>query len=74
MLVTTVSISFLVQLALIYVPFMQSIFQTEALRMDDLLTLLAIAGISMALHEGRRRYERSLNASVTYASVVEEMA
>ena len=74
MLITTVSVSFIVQLTLIYVPFMQSIFQTAALDFDDLATLLALAGISMTLHEGRRRYERSLNADLTYAHATEEMA
>ena len=72
MLVTTVSISFLVQLTLIYVPFMQAIFQTEALLWQDLFSLLALAGISMSLHEGRRRYERTANALVSYGA--EEMA
>jgi len=72
MLVTTVSVSFLVQLTLIYVPFMQAIFQTEALQLQDLFTLLALAGTSMVLHEGRRRYERSVNAAAPYAA--EEMA
>lgn len=74
MLITTVSVSFIVQLTLIYVPFMQSIFQTAALDFDDLTTLLALAGISMGLHEGRRRYERSLNNDLTYAHMAEEMA
>ncbi|GBE80813.1 hypothetical protein SCP_0305330 [Sparassis crispa] len=74
MLVATVSVSFLVQLALIYVPFMQSIFQTEALGIVDLATLLGLAAVSMGLHDARRRYERSLNASLTYANVAEEMA
>jgi len=60
MLLLTVSISFLVQLALIYVPFMQAIFQTEALRVTDLSILLCLAGISMALHEARRRWERKV--------------
>jgi len=48
------------------------IFQTEALLWRDLFTLLALAGTSMGLHEGRRRYERSANASASYAA--EEMA
>ena len=74
MLVTTVSTSFLVQLALIYVPFLQSIFQTEALSSSDLCTLFALGGVSAGLHEARRRYERSLNATVTYSSSVEELA
>ncbi|OSC97591.1 calcium-transporting ATPase [Trametes coccinea BRFM310] len=74
MLVTTVSTSFLVQLALIYVPFLQSVFQTEALSLSDLFTLLALGGISAALHEARRRYERALNATMTFSSSVEELA
>jgi len=74
MLITTVSVSFLVQLSLIYVPFMQKIFQTASLETWDLLTLLGLAAVSMTLHEGRRRYERSLNADLTYAHVAEEMA
>lgn len=72
MLLTTVSISFLTQLALIYVPFMQAIFQTAALDVGDLTTLLLLAGLSFTLHEGRRKYERSLNANVTYTSVMQE--
>eukprot|EP00918_Siedleckia_nematoides_P003008 GHVU01006851.1.p1 GENE.GHVU01006851.1~~GHVU01006851.1.p1 ORF type:complete len:1045 (-),score=75.30 GHVU01006851.1:29-2986(-) len=74
MLITTVSISFIVQLMLVYVPFMQAIFQTEALGLRDLCTLLLLALVSMVVHEGRRKYERSWNASMTYASVAEEMA
>jgi len=74
MLVTTVSVSFIVQLALVYIPFMQAIFQTEAIGSKDLLTILLIAATSFALHEVRRRYERSVVADETYASVVEEMA
>ena len=70
----TVGISFLSQLALIYVPFMQTIFQTEALPVDDLLLLLALAGSSFILHESRRRYERSLTQRETYASAMEELA
>ncbi|KAI0061869.1 Ca-transporting ATPase [Artomyces pyxidatus] len=74
MLIATVSVSFFSQLALVYVPFMQAIFQTEALHYDDLFLLLGLAASSMTLHEARRRYERSLNATETYASAAEEMA
>ncbi|OSX61640.1 hypothetical protein POSPLADRAFT_1046930 [Postia placenta MAD-698-R-SB12] len=74
MLVTTVSTSFLVQLGLIYLPFMQSIFQTEALSMTDISRLLLIAAVSAALHEVRRRYERSLNVDLSYATSAQEMA
>lgn len=68
MLLVTVSVSFLVQLALIYVPFMQKIFQTEALGLRDLSTLLTLAGISLGLHELRRGWERKTyaEASGTY--------
>ena len=74
MLVTTVATSFVVQLALIYVSFLQSIFQTEALSLFDLSTLLVLGAVSAALHEARRRYERALNATITFSSAVEEMA
>lgn len=74
MLLTTVSVSFLSQLALVYVPFMQAIFQTEALPMKDLMLLLALAASSAALHEGRRRWERAQAAGETWASGVEELA
>ena len=59
---------------LIYMPFLQSIFQTEALSMSDLCTLLMLGAVSATLHEARRRYERSLNASMTFSSAVEELA
>ncbi|KAF8499358.1 Ca-transporting ATPase [Gautieria morchelliformis] len=73
MLLTTVSVSFLVQLCLVYVPMMQAVFQTEALAMHDLLVLLCLGATSMLLHEARRRYERSLNADDTYTLAVGEM-
>lgn len=58
MLLLAVSISFLVQLSFIYVPFLQSIFQTQALSVRDLSVLLLLGGCSMTIHEWRRRYER----------------
>ncbi|KAI0264186.1 hypothetical protein BC834DRAFT_924730 [Gloeopeniophorella convolvens] len=60
MLLLTVGVSAASQLALVYVPLMQAVFQTEALPLDDLLLLLALAAGAFALHEGRRRYERAL--------------
>lgn len=63
MLVSAVSISFIVQLGLVYVPLMQRIFQTAALDFEDLLLLLFLAGVSFTLHEVRRGYERGLNAA-----------
>jgi len=72
MLISTVSVSFIVQLSLIYVPFMQKIFQTAALDLVDLLLLFILATISFGLHEVRRSYERNLNAAITSSSVMEE--
>lgn len=58
MLLTTVSISFMVQLLLIYFPPLQAVFQTQALSFRDLTVLLTLAACSMGLHELRRRWER----------------
>lgn len=66
MLVLTVSVSFIVQLLLIYFPPLQSVFQTEALSFHDLTVLLALGGISFSLHEARRRYERNENEKLRY--------
>lgn len=74
MLLGTVSMSALTQLALVYVPFMQRIFQTAALSLTDLSVILSLAVFSLVLHEGRRSYERKLNAEEAYAIVMEEMA
>ncbi|WVW84125.1 calcium-transporting P-type ATPase, PMR1-type [Kwoniella bestiolae CBS 10118] len=58
MLFLTISISFFVQLLLIYLPILQHIFQTEALSLRDLFTLLGLGVTSASLHEVRRWYER----------------
>jgi len=60
MLFLTVSISFFCQLALIYIPLLQHVFQTEALGARDLFMLLGLAATSMGCHEARRWYERKL--------------
>jgi magnesium-transporting ATPase (P-type) len=73
-LVGTVSVSLVTQLSLVYVPFAQAIFQTEALDSGDLMTIVGLAGLSFALHEARRRYERHLEKSGTWAREMEEMA
>ncbi|KAG8891155.1 High affinity Ca2+/Mn2+ P-type ATPase-like protein, partial [Tulasnella sp. 403] len=62
MLLTTVLISFMVQLGLVYLPIMQSVFQTEGLSLRDLGTLLALGCASLVVHEFRRTYERKLDA------------
>lgn len=74
MLVTTVSVSAITQLALVYVPLMQSVFQTAALPLSDLSVILALAGTSFALHEARRRFEREKEGNESFATVMEELA
>ena len=74
MLLTTISISFISQLALVYVPFMQAVFQTEALPWSDLSTLLLLALTSFVLHEGRRRYERTHCLSTYTSGAVDSLA
>jgi len=74
MLLVTVSVSFIVQLTLIYVPFMQLIFQTESLQMKDLLHLLALAGTAFVLHETRRRFERNLVPAASSTSRLDDLA
>ncbi|KAL1745521.1 hypothetical protein HDZ31DRAFT_63015 [Schizophyllum fasciatum] len=61
MLVLSVTISLTTQLSFIYIPFLQRIFQTEALDIGDLSLILILAGASFAAHEARRAYERKLN-------------
>ncbi|KAH8927154.1 calcium-transporting P, partial [Atractiella rhizophila] len=60
MLIYTVSISFMVQLLLIYFPPLQAVFQTEALGRRDLTVLLGLAGGSFGFHQARRWWERGL--------------
>ncbi|SPO30812.1 probable PMR1 - secretory pathway Ca++-transporting P-type ATPase [Ustilago trichophora] len=60
MLGLTVSISLLAQLAMVYLPPLQGVFQTTGLAFGDLVFLAIIAGISFGLHEVRRTWERRL--------------
>lgn len=57
MLLTTVSLSLLTQLCLIYLPFLHGIFQTTTLAFGDLLLLVFVAALAFGAHEARRRYE-----------------
>ena len=74
MLIVTVSISLLTQLSLVYVGFMQAIFQTASLGIHDLGIIVGLAATSMGLHEMRRWYERKRDADETYASVMDDLA
>lgn len=58
MLLLTASGSFAVALALVYLPLLQSVFQTEALGAHDLAVLVILALCSASAHEARRRWER----------------
>ncbi|PFH52196.1 hypothetical protein AMATHDRAFT_57558 [Amanita thiersii Skay4041] len=73
MLVVTVSISAITQLGLVYVPFMQAVFQTEALSLSDLSVILGLAGSSMFLHEIRRRYERKMSIDEGYITGIDRV-
>ena len=74
MLVSTVSVSALTQLALVYVPFMQAVFQTAALKSSDLSVILALLCTSFGLHEARRHYERTVDGKETIVTEMEELA
>ena len=50
--------SLLGQMAVIYLPFLQSIFQTEALYLRDLVRLVCIASTVLWADEGRKYYYR----------------
>ncbi|EPQ26666.1 uncharacterized protein PFL1_05646 [Pseudozyma flocculosa PF-1] len=60
MLGLTVSVSLFAQLCMVYLPLLQGVFQTTALSVNDLALLSTLAGVSFALHEARRAYERKL--------------
>ncbi|GAA6002801.1 hypothetical protein JCM10207_007689 [Rhodosporidiobolus poonsookiae] len=68
MLLLAVSASFVVQLSLVYLPVLQSVFQTQALSLRDLTVLLVLGGCSMSLHEWRRRYERRVQLDEAWSS------
>lgn len=58
MLIGTVSVSAITQLTLIYVPFLQSIFQTASLSQMDLGLIVLLVACSFTLHQLRRTWER----------------
>jgi len=59
---------------LVYIGFLQKIFKTDALGAQDLGIVLALAGMSFGLHEGRRWVERKRDAEDVYGSFMEELA
>lgn len=50
--------SILGQLAVVYLPPLQKVFQTEALSLADLLHLVALASSVFWIDEGRKWYDR----------------
>ncbi|KAI5797951.1 hypothetical protein DFH27DRAFT_95533 [Peziza echinospora] len=68
-----VAASLLGQLAVIYLPFLQSVFQTEALSLYDLVKLISLASTVFLVDEGRkllRRKRIDWVPNVGYSSVV----
>lgn len=59
-LVATVAGSAAAQLAIIYVPVLQRVFQTAPLALNDLVFITVVSLVGYGLHEVRRIYERSL--------------
>jgi Ca2+-transporting ATPase len=74
MLITTVSISAVTQLGLVYIGFLQKIFKTDALDFEDLGIIVSLAGISFGLHEVRRWVERQRDGEEVYKSVMDDLA
>jgi Ca2+-transporting ATPase len=74
MLITTVLISLVTQLGLVYIGFLQKIFKTDTLDFQDLGIIVALACISFGLHEGRRWLERQKDGDEVYNSVMDELA
>lgn len=59
-LLITVLVSFLSLLGIIYLPFLQKIFQTQMLDQRDLLVLFGLGSFSFVCHEIRRYVERMI--------------
>jgi len=59
-LLITVMFSFLSLLGIIYLPFLQKIFQTQPLDCRDLLLLFGLGSFSFGSHEIRRHVERAM--------------
>lgn len=53
-----VSGSLIAQLLVIYLPFLQKVFQTEAIGLGDLLRLVILASCVFWVDEGRKWWER----------------
>lgn len=65
-----VGLSLLGQLAVIYVPFLQSIFQTEALSLSDLLGLVCLTSSVWIIDEVRKYYKRKSEWATGYSTAV----
>lgn len=67
MLTTTVCVSLVAQLMLVYVAPLQGIFQTTNLGLGDLFLLLTVAGLVFGAHEVRRTWERKQSILETHS-------
>jgi Ca2+-transporting ATPase len=65
-----VGLSLLGQLAVIYVPFLQAIFQTEALYLSDLLGLICLTSSVWLIDEVRKYYKRKREWTTGYSTAV----
>ncbi|ANB14427.1 Ca(2+)/Mn(2+)-transporting P-type ATPase PMR1 [Sugiyamaella lignohabitans] len=65
-----VGFSLLGQMAVIYVPFFQAIFQTEALYLSDLILLIALSSSVLIVDEIRKHYVRKNEWMSRYSNAV----
>ena len=68
-LVGAVLLTFALQLALIYVPFLQPIFKTEALSFGELMFALALSSVIFAVVEAEKFFKRGFCAEINVAGV-----
>lgn len=66
----SVGLSILGQLAVIYVPFFQAIFQTEALYLSDLILLVCLTSTVWIVDEVRKYYRRKREWFANYSTAV----
>ncbi|MFZ3072788.1 MAG: cation-translocating P-type ATPase [Thermodesulfobacteriota bacterium] len=68
-LVGAVLLTFTLQLALIYVPFLQPIFKTEALSFGELMFALALSSVIFTVVEAEKFFKRKFSPGIAVASV-----
>ena len=61
------------QLLTIYLPFLQSIFQTSSLTMLEMLYLIALSSIVFVFDEIKKRFGQPVHTMGTYESIVDRV-